>query len=52
MAQPNPQIANDPQLAQLRVPPHSIEAEQSVLGALLIDLDAVIAQMSPRAAAA
>src|SRR5258706_4970247 len=29
--------ANDPQLLSLRVPPHSIEAEQSLLGALLID---------------
>jgi replicative DNA helicase len=29
--------ANDPQLLSLRIPPHSIEAEQSVLGALLID---------------
>ena len=37
MAQANPQIVNDPQLAQLRVPPHSIEAEQSVLGGLLLD---------------
>ncbi|MCK9202708.1 MAG: AAA family ATPase, partial [Gallionella sp.] len=37
MAQANPQITNDPQLAQLRVPPHSIEAEQSVLGGLLLD---------------
>jgi replicative DNA helicase len=27
----------DPQLAALRVPPHSVEAEQSLLGALLID---------------
>lgn len=27
----------------LRVPPHSVEAEQSVLGALLLDKDAVIA---------
>jgi len=27
----------DPQLEQLRVPPHSIEAEQSVLGGLLLD---------------
>lgn len=27
----------DPQLAQLRVPPHSIEAESSVLGGLLLD---------------
>ena len=37
MAQANPQIVNDPQLAQLRVPPHSIDAEQSVLGGLLLD---------------
>src|SRR5512142_2551992 len=27
----------DPQVSQLRVPPHSVEAEQSVLGGLLID---------------
>ena len=27
----------DPEVAQLRVPPHSIEAEQSVLGGLLLD---------------
>ena len=27
----------DPQLESLRVPPHSIEAEQSVLGGLLLD---------------
>ena len=27
----------DPQVAQLRVPPHSIEAESSVLGGLLLD---------------
>src|SRR6478752_247971 len=27
----------DPQLLQLKVPPHSIEAEQSLLGALLLD---------------
>ena len=27
----------DPQLDSLRVPPHSIEAEQSVLGGLLLD---------------
>ena len=26
----------DPQIAQLRVPPHSIEAESSVLGGLLL----------------
>ena len=27
----------DPQLAAARLPPHSIEAEQSVLGGLLLD---------------
>src|SRR3954449_9547910 len=27
----------DPQLLSLKVPPHSVEAEQSLLGALLID---------------
>jgi hypothetical protein len=27
----------DPQLVALKVPPHSIEAEQSLLGALLLD---------------
>ncbi len=37
MAQLAPQTANDPQLLQLKVPPHSIEAEQSVLGGLLLD---------------
>ncbi len=30
----------DPQIAQLRMPPHSIEAEQSVLGGLLLDNEA------------
>ena len=30
-------LRGDPQLAQLRVPPHSIEAESSVLGGLLLD---------------
>ena len=38
---PNPSLSmrelNDPQLLALKVPPHSIEAEQSVLGALLLD---------------
>ena len=29
--------ATDPAIAQLRIPPHSIEAEQSVLGGLLLD---------------
>ncbi len=27
----------DPQLLALKVPPHSVEAEQSLLGALLLD---------------
>ena len=27
----------DPAVASLRIPPHSIEAEQSVLGGLLLD---------------
>ena len=30
----------DPEVAQLRVPPHSLEAESSVLGGLLLDNDA------------
>ena len=29
--------AIDPQLAAVRTPPHSVEAEQSVLGGLLLD---------------
>src|SRR5262245_65649619 len=29
--------APDPQLVALKLPPHSVEAEQSLLGALLID---------------
>lgn len=33
----NDLIPPDPQLEQLRVPPHSVEAEQSVLGGLLLD---------------
>lgn len=37
MAQPAPQASSDSQLLNLRVPPHSIDAEQSVLGGLLID---------------
>ena len=37
MALPISQEVVDPQLVQLRVPPHSIEAEQSVLGGLLLD---------------
>jgi replicative DNA helicase len=30
-------LQSDPQMAALRVPPHSIEAEQSVIGGLLLD---------------
>jgi replicative DNA helicase len=30
-------MPNDPQIAALKIPPHSIEAEQSVLGGLLLD---------------
>ena len=30
-------VTQDQQIAQLRVPPHSIEAESSVLGGLLLD---------------
>src|SRR5688572_30951890 len=40
MALPQPAARNehaDPQLLALKVPPHSIEAEQSLLGALLLD---------------
>src|SRR2546428_13186382 len=37
MVQPATQAAPDSQLLNLRVPPHSIDAEQSVLGGLLID---------------
>ncbi len=37
MALPAIQPATDMQLAMLRLPPHSIEAEQSVLGGLLLD---------------
>jgi len=36
MAQPAPQ-STDSQLLNLKLPPHSIDAEQSVLGGLLID---------------
>ena len=32
-----PKESSDPQIDALRVPPHSIEAEQSVLGGLLLD---------------
>src|SRR6266480_2946206 len=37
MAQPIPQTSSDSQLLNLKVPPHSIDAEQSVLGGLLFD---------------
>lgn len=37
MAPALPQTAADPQILNLRIPPHSIEAEQSVLGGLLLD---------------
>ena len=37
MAQTLTQAPADSQLVALRVPPHSIEAEQSVLGGLLLD---------------
>ena len=37
MAQPITQASSDSQLLNLKVPPHSIDAEQSVLGGLLID---------------
>ena len=33
-------LAADPQVAQLRVPPHSMESESSVLGGLLLDNNA------------
>ena len=34
---PVDQYGQDRQIAQLRVPPHSIEGESSVLGGLLLD---------------
>src|SRR6516165_557963 len=34
-------MPDDPQLDNLKLPPHSLEAEQSVLGGLLLDNDAV-----------
>ena len=37
MAQTAPQAPTDSQLLNLKLPPHSIDAEQSVLGGLLID---------------
>ena len=32
-----PDVRGDDDVARLRVPPHSVEAEQSVLGGLLLD---------------
>ena len=37
LPQPARNETTDQQLLQLKVPPHSIEAEQSLLGALLLD---------------
>ena len=37
MAQPIAPVNRDPQLDALKLPPHSLEAEQSVLGGLLLD---------------
>jgi hypothetical protein len=37
---------SDPDVSHLRLPPHSIEAEQSLLGAILID-NGVLARISP-----
>jgi replicative DNA helicase len=37
---PDIRTSTDPQIAALRVPPHSIEAEQAVLGGLLLDNNA------------
>jgi replicative DNA helicase len=37
MSQPQTQSSGDSQLLALKVPPHSIEAEQSVLGGLMLD---------------
>jgi len=34
-------MPDDPQLDALKLPPHSLEAEQSVLGGLLLDNEAV-----------
>ena len=33
-------MPDDPQIDRLKLPPHSLEAEQSVLGGLLLDNDA------------
>jgi len=34
------EFSRDQQIAQLRIPPHSIEAESSVVGGLLLDNNA------------
>ena len=34
------ELPRDRQIAQLRIPPHSVEAESSVLGGLLLDNNA------------
>jgi replicative DNA helicase len=36
-AGPAPDVRGDDEVARLRIPPHSVEAEQSVLGGLLLD---------------
>ena len=40
MAQPSSMKKKDPRLEQLKMPPHSFEAEQSVLGGLMLDNEA------------
>jgi replicative DNA helicase len=37
---PSPAKPDAPQLESLKLPPHSLEAEQSILGALLLDIEA------------
>jgi replicative DNA helicase len=38
MANPNFQaVSNDPETSRIKVPPHSVEAEQAVLGGLMLD---------------
>ena len=34
---PEEPLLPDPEVAQLRIPPHSLEAEASVIGGLLLD---------------
>ena len=40
MAQTSTQVAADPQVLNLRLPPHSVEAEQSLLGGLMLENEA------------